>query len=58
MIPEAQVNFDQNGKPTPFIDDQNDKRIREELSFVPKSLKDGIRAHINEARIANNLKPI
>ena len=58
LIPEAQVNFDQNGKPTPFIDDQNDKRIREELSFVPKSLKDGIRAHINEARIANNLKPI
>ena len=40
------------------IVDQNDKRIREELSFVPKSLKDGIRAHINEARIANNLKPI
>ena len=58
LIPDAEVTFDQNGKPTPFIDDQNDQRIREELPFVPKSLKEGIRAHMNEARIANNLKPI
>ena len=50
--------FDESGKPTPFIDDQNDERIREELSFVPKSLKEGIRAHMNEARIANDLNPI
>ena len=43
---------------TTFIDDQDDQRIREELSFVPKSLKEGIKAHMNEARIANNLNPI
>ena len=58
LIPDAEVTFDENGKPTPFIDDQNDQRIREELPFVPKSLKEGIRAHMNEARIANNLNPI
>ena len=58
LIPDAEVTFDENGKPTPFIDDQNDQRIREELPFVPKSLKEGIKAHMNEARIANNLKPI
>ncbi len=58
LIPNAEITFDENGKPTPFIDDQNDQRIRKELSFVPKSLKEGIRAHMNEARIANNLNPI
>ena len=58
LVPDAEVTFDEKGKPTPFIDDQNDKRIREELSFVPKSLKEGIKSHMNEARIANNLKPL
>ena len=55
-MPNAEVSFNE-GKPTPFIDDQNDQRIREELSFVPKSLKEGIKAHMNEAS-ANNLNPI
>ena len=58
LVPDAEVTFDETGKSTPFIDDQNDKRIREELSFVPKSLKEGVRSHMNEARIANNLKPL
>ena len=58
LIPDAEITFDENGKPTPFIDDQDDQRIREELPFVPKTLKEGIRAHMNEARIDHNLKPI
>ena len=58
LIPNAQITFDESGKPTPFIDDQNDERIRNELSFVPKTLKEGIKAHMNEARIANNLNPL
>ena len=58
LIPDAEITFDENGKPTPFIDDQDDQRIREELPFVPKSLKEGIKAHMNEARIDHNLKPI
>ena len=57
-MPNAQITFDESGKPTPFIDDQNDERIRKELSFVPKTLKEGIKAHMNEARIANNLNPL
>ena len=58
LIPDAEITFDESGKPTPFIDDQDDQRIREELPFVPKTLKEGIRAHMNEARIDHNLKPI
>ena len=58
LIPDAEITFDENGKPTPFIDDQDDHRIREELPFVPKTLKEGIRAHMNEARTDHNLKPI
>ena len=45
-MPNAEITFDESGKPTPFIDDQNDERIRKELSFVPKTLKEGIKAHI------------
>ena len=58
LIPDAEITFDENGKPTPFIDDQNDERIRNEIPFIPKTLKEGIRAHMNEARIANNLNTI
>jgi len=58
LMPNAEITFDESGKPTPFIDDQNDERIRKELSFVPKTLKEGIKAHMNEARIANNLNPL
>ena len=38
-MPNAQITFDESGKPTPFIDDQNDERIRKELSLCPKLLK-------------------
>ncbi len=58
LIPEADISFDNQGSPTPFIDDQDDTRIRNELTFVPKSLKEGIKAHINEARISNGLNKI
>jgi len=55
LVPNAIISFDEKGSPTPFIDDQDDSRIRNELSFVPKSLKEGIRAHMNEARLSNGL---
>jgi len=58
LIPEAQITFDNNGKLTPFIDEQDDNRIREELTFVPCSLKEGIKAHMNEARQNNGLEEI
>ena len=55
IVPEAQITFDNSAAYTPFIDVQDDKRIREELLFKPRSLKEGILAHMNEARKANNL---
>ena len=55
IIPDAQITFDNNAAYTPFIDEQDDRRIREEISFKPRTLKDGILAHMNEARRANNL---
>ena len=56
LVPEAIINFDEKGKPTPFIDCQDDTRIRKELSFVPKTLKQGIREHMNEARLDHGLE--
>ena len=58
LIPEAQITFDKNGKLTPFIDEQDDNRIRKELTFFPRSLKEGIKAHMNEARHNNGLEEI
>ena len=58
FIPSAEITFDESAKPTPFIDDQDDGRIRNELSFIPMSLKEGIKAHINEARKYHNLEEI
>ena len=56
LLPNATINFDENGKPTPFIDCQDDTRIRKELSFIPRTLKDGIKAHMNEARLDHGLE--
>jgi len=58
LIPETQITFDNNGRLTPFIDEQDDNRIREELTFIPRSLKEGIKAHMNEARKNNGLEEI
>tara|TARA_B110000495_G_C23012207_1_gene598793 strand:+ start:752 stop:1732 length:981 start_codon:yes stop_codon:yes gene_type:complete len=58
LVPSAQITFDNDGKLTPFIDEQNDNRIREELTFIPLSLKEGIRAHMNEARKYHGLEKI
>ena len=54
-IPDAEITFDENGKYTPFIDEQDDSKIREELSFKPRTLKQGIKEHMNEARLDNGL---
>ena len=55
IIPDAEITFDENGKYTPFIDEQDDSKIREELSFKPRTLKQGIKEHMNEARLDNGL---
>ncbi len=58
LVSDAEITFDKNASYTPFIDDQNDERIRKEISFTPRSLKEGIKAHMNEAREYHNLKPL
>ncbi len=58
LIPSAEITFDNNSMYTPFIDEQDDKRIRKEIDFQPRSLKEGIKAHMNEARRNNNLEEI
>ena len=58
LVPNAEITFESNANYTPFIDEQNDERIRKEISFIPRSLKEGIKAHMNEAREYNNLKAL
>ena len=55
FLPKADITFDNEAPYTPFIDTQDDTRIRSEISFTPRSIKMGILAHINEARRANGL---
>ena len=58
LVPNAEITFEPNANYTPFIDEQNDERIRKEISFIPRSLEEGIKAHMNEAREYNNLKAL
>ena len=55
FLPEADITFDNDAPYTPFIDTQDDTRIRSEISYTPRSIKMGILSHINEARRANGL---
>jgi UDP-glucose 4-epimerase len=56
-IPEAQVNFT-DGADTPLIDHQDGTRLIREIDFVPRPLEEGVRAHINEARISAGMSAI
>jgi len=58
FIPDAELLFDESIKTTPLINDQDDRRIREEIDFHPRSFKEGVRSLINDARISNNLPPL
>jgi nucleoside-diphosphate-sugar epimerase len=57
-IPAAQVSFEESKPSTPLIDWQDGTRLIREIDFAPRPLADGIRAHINEARIAAGLEPV
>ena len=50
FLPEAQISFDETKPGTPLIDNQDGTRLQNELNFIPRSLEQGVRAHINEAR--------
>jgi UDP-glucose 4-epimerase len=56
-IPEAQIAFT-DGAGTPLIDHQDGSRLIREIDFVPHPLEEGVRAHINQARLASGLAPV
>jgi len=57
-LPDAQISFDETKPTTPLIDRMSGKRLEQEIDFKPRALRDGIRAHINEARAAAGLNPV
>lgn len=48
-LPEARIEFDESKPRTPLIDWQDGQRLEQEIDFAPRSLSEGVRAHINEA---------
>lgn len=57
-LPDAIISFDESRPTTPLIDRMSGKRLEEEINFRPRSLIEGVRAHINEARTAAGFKPV
>lgn len=49
-LPSARIEFDESTPTTPLIDWQDGRRLEQEIEFKPRTLRDGVRAHINEAR--------
>jgi nucleoside-diphosphate-sugar epimerase len=50
-LPATRISFDPSKPGTPLIDDMDGTRLAEEIDFRPRPLLEGIRAHINEARL-------
>jgi UDP-glucose 4-epimerase len=57
-LPDAGIEFDETKPRTPLIDRQDGQRLEREIGFAPRSLGDGVRAHINEARREAGLKEV
>lgn len=56
-IPDAQIAFTE-GAGTPLIDHQDGTRLIREIDFAPGPLEEGVRAHINEARLTAGLPAV
>ena len=56
-IPDAQLAFTE-GSGTPLIDHQDGTRLIREIDFAPGPLEEGVRAHINEARLTAGLPAV
>jgi UDP-glucose 4-epimerase len=57
-IPDARFEFDTTRSGTPLIDNEDGTRLIREIDFTPRPLELGVRAHINEARLAAQLPPV
>lgn len=49
-LPDAQISFEEEKPLTKLIDNQDSRRIEEEIGFRFRPVIEGVRAHINEAR--------
>jgi nucleoside-diphosphate-sugar epimerase len=58
FLPDAEIGFDDQAPPTPLVDNLDDSRLRTEIGFTPRALREGILAHINEARLERQLPAI
>jgi nucleoside-diphosphate-sugar epimerase len=58
FIPDARIEFDGSKPGTPLIDNQDGSRLIREIDFGPRSIEEGVRAHINEARAEAGLNLI
>ncbi|MGA8408053.1 MAG: hypothetical protein WB680_12810, partial [Candidatus Acidiferrales bacterium] len=56
-LPDAQLDFAGDGG-TPLIDNQDGTRLIREIDFAPRPLEEGVRAHINEARLGAGLPAV
>jgi nucleoside-diphosphate-sugar epimerase len=56
-LPDARFEFDESKPSTPLIDRQDGARLEAEIEFKPRAFLDGVRAHINEARLEAGLEP-
>jgi nucleoside-diphosphate-sugar epimerase len=50
IIPEAQISFSPDRPNSPFIYRMEDSRIREEIKFPLRSMAEGIRDHVANAK--------
>ena len=50
IVPDAKYSFDESVKRTSLVDRCDSTRLEEEIDFVPRSLAEGIRTQIEEAR--------
>lgn len=57
-LPGAEIEFDEQIAGTPLIDWQGGELIARELDFRPRPFIEGVRAHINEARMTEGLEPV
>ncbi len=57
-LPAAQISFDETKPGTALIDRMDGSRLAREISFTPRPLVDGLRIHVNEARVAHGLAPV
>jgi nucleoside-diphosphate-sugar epimerase len=57
-VPNARFEFDESKPSTPLIDRQDGGRLEAEIGFTPRPFLEGVRAHINEARLEAGLEPV